>query len=372
MAKEKSLLQEAIAEAREVREAAVQNAYESLKENLTPSIKAMLEQKLEEEEKINLDETDEESIEEMNNSGFKEVKAPKAKIEEAEDEEKDDAEEKAEKDEAPADEEPDGDEVADAAADHAEPDGDEPEENEAEPAADDTKIEDLTLGNLKNLIADMVAQINATPAPEGNLGADMEAGDVEGAGEEDAPIEDPEAAAEDVPAENPEDDAEKDDEIDLAELLKELEDEEKSRKVVTHSQDSEDFEKKICEVQNKLQEARKERDMYKATVETLKGTLAEVNLVNSKLQCTTKLFNENALSDSQKAMVIKRMDEAKSPREAKSTYITLKESFKAGSGNVLKEHKAMASRAAGNSTKAAAIVEVDPTVKRFQQLAGII
>ena len=49
MAKGKSLLEEAIAEAKRVREAAIADATKRLEENLTPSIKEMLASKLEED-----------------------------------------------------------------------------------------------------------------------------------------------------------------------------------------------------------------------------------------------------------------------------------------------------------------------------------
>ena len=71
----KTLLQEAIAEAKQVREAAIRNATKQLEENLTPSIKEALAQKLEEE--VELDENEEESLEEATNAGFTEVKPKK-------------------------------------------------------------------------------------------------------------------------------------------------------------------------------------------------------------------------------------------------------------------------------------------------------
>src|SRR5574344_1687029 len=98
----KSLLEEAIAEAKQVRQAAIHNAVKQLEENLTPSIKEALANQLEEE----LDESDveEESLEEAANSGFTEVK-PKAekKLDEADEEDAEAEEEKADDDEAKAD-----------------------------------------------------------------------------------------------------------------------------------------------------------------------------------------------------------------------------------------------------------------------------
>ena len=77
MAKNKSFLEEAVVAAKEVREAAIQHAYKELEENLTPSIKEALAQKLEEELDI-------EGLEESNGAvaGFKPVKEPKKAIKE--------------------------------------------------------------------------------------------------------------------------------------------------------------------------------------------------------------------------------------------------------------------------------------------------
>ena len=172
MAKGKSLLEEAIAEAKRVREAAIADATKRLEENLTPSIKEMLASKLEEE--LDLEENDEESLEENSNSGFKEVK-PKSTVKEAEDEDPTDNEEEPE-DDAPVDDEPADDEPVD----------DEPADDDAAAEGendDDTPLKDITLGDLRTLIQDIVAA-GQVPAEGGDLGADMDAGGVEGMGDE--------------------------------------------------------------------------------------------------------------------------------------------------------------------------------------------
>lgn len=373
MAKEKSLLQEAIAEAKQVRQAAIENAYRSLEENLTPSIKAMLENKLEEE--LNIEENDEESIEEVNaNSGFKEVKAPKAKVNEEEENDQEEIPEDSEKDEEEA--EKDSSEEVDS--EPAEEDIDKAEDDaEAEEAADDdTKIEDLTVGDLKALISDMVAQIQATPAPEGNEGVDMEAADVEGQGEEDIPIEGDDDAAEEASDEsNEEESSDDDDEINLAELLKELEQEENDNKPVEKKASREDMQRRFRIMRHKqLCESRRETKEALNIISELKNTISDVNLLNAKLIYTSRMLAGN-LTESQKARVIGSFDKAKSSAEIKTIYKTLTESFEAEKKSVLKEHRGLASRSAGRSTAAPAkqsIVEVDPVVKRFQQLAGII
>lgn len=386
----KSLLEEAIAEAKQVRQAAIHNAVKQLEENLTPSIKEALANQLEEE----LDESDveEESLEEAANSGFTEVK-PKAekKLEEADEEDAEAEEEKADDDEAKADaEEAEADDDEDAAKDD-EADAEAEEEKakedkedaeaEEEPSDDDS-ISDLTVGQLKDMILGIIATANPTPAPEGDMGADMEAADVEGAGEEEVPIEGDEAAEEvpaDVPAEDAEND-ENDEEIDLAEILKELEEEfmatDKRGKEHDKPSSKDDIcqDREIQELKDKLAAKEKELEEVNSKVTELAESIKSTNLLNSKLLYTSRILSQRNLnlSDEQKATVIKTLDEAKTPKEVKASYKTLCESFKS-SRDVLKEGRRFASRSAGRSTAATNnVISVDDTVRRMQQLAGII
>ena len=386
----KSLLEEAIAEAKQVRQAAIHNAVKQLEENLTPSIKEALANQLEEE----LDESDveEESLEEAANSGFTEVK-PKAekKLDEADEEDAEAEEEKADDDEAKADaEEAEADDDEDAAKDdEADAEAEEEEakedkedaEAEEEPSDDDS-ISDLTVGQLKDMILGIIATANPTPAPEGDMGADMEAADVEGAGEEEAPIEGDEAAEEvpaDVPAEDAEND-ENDEEIDLAEILKELEEEfmatDKRGKEHDKPSGKDDIcqDREIQELKDKLAAKEKELEEVNSKVTELAESIKSTNLLNSKLLYTSRILSQRNLnlSDEQKATVIKTLDEAKTPKEVKASYKTLCESFKS-SRDVLKEGRRFASRSAGRSTAATnSVISVDDTVRRMQQLAGII
>jgi len=134
----KDLLKQAIAEAKTIREAAIANAKEALEETLTPHLKEMLAQKLQEME-------DKEEMEEstVNQAGFEDY---------SEDPKKhgnigDINEEEEEEEEAP--------------------EGEEGEEEE------ELEIEDMSVEDLKNLIRDIVAQEvghdeEAEEAPEGD------------------------------------------------------------------------------------------------------------------------------------------------------------------------------------------------------------
>ena len=419
----KSLLQEAIAEAKQVRAAAIQNATKELEENLTPSIKEMLAKKLEED--LDLNENDDENIEENSNSGFKEVKPKSQKVNEADDDEDnaDDAADDADADAADADAAADN---ADAAADDADAAADDADAaadaaDDADPAADDaaddeTPLKDITLGDLKQIISDLVAA-SAAPAPGGDMGADMDPGDVEGMGDETAPG-DPAASA-DAPVDAPAADAaadpnadpaatDDDDEIDISEILRELEEEEKNaNKDVCpkcgHPKDSAAC-KEMCkenkandempENQNgkehhkepnengpsqdsELDEIKKENEDLKKEVKELKEgvqklskTLKDVNLLNSKLLYTSRLLRQD-LSESQKVNVIKTLDEAKNPAEVKSLYKTLVEGLK-GSKNITESRRGSASKPVGKSTANPNNTVDEAMVRRFQELAGII
>ena len=368
MVKTKSYLQEAIATAKEVREAAVQHAYKELEENLTPSIKEALAQKLEEDFEV-------EDLEEGNGAvaGFKPVKEPKPKKEdikeedEPKDEETEETGETEEKEETVEEPEEDSEVPEEEETEESEEEEETETEKDEEPS-DDTELKDLTLGDLKELISTMISAI--APEKPVEQPEDMVPADVQGKGEEETPIEAEPGDEEELKISDDEttgEDGGKDEEdveIDLNELLKELESEEHDRKVVTHKEDAE-FSKELDETKAKLNEALD-------TIAEMKETLANVNLLNAKLNSAVKLLSK-PLKEGQRARVFKSLDEAQSAKEVKVIHKTLTESFKseAKKGDLIKEHKGSASRAAGKST-AAPIVEVDPMVKRFQQLAGII
>lgn len=356
-----NLLQEAIAEAKTLREAAIVNAYKQLEENVTPAIKEALAQKLQEDEEIE-DETEEmENIDETRNSGFKEVKSKKARIEEEEETETEETETEDESEEEETEEEEET-----------------PEEEEI---ADDTPLEDVTVGDIKDILKDLIAQMSAEPAPGGEFGTDMEAADVEGAGEEEVPLTgaEEEEKFEDSGDEEDVDDTEE--EIDLSELLKELEQEERDRKVTTRLRGKEHCsicnEEKVKKLKRENTELKKELRESKQALGEVTDTLADVNLLNAKLNYTTRTLAK-PLTESQKLRVLKAFDAATSTKEIKLIYKTLNESLDAEiarpskKATVLKEHKGSASRVIGGATAPKGIVETDPVVKRFQQLAGII
>jgi hypothetical protein len=113
---------------------------------------------------------------------------------------------------------------------------------------------------------------------------------------------------------------------------------------------------------NELEEA-------KATIETLRKDLQEVNLLNAKYLYMNKLFKSKSLTEAQKVKVINALDRATNVTEVKLTYETLKESFEKKK-ETIKESIGFASKPAGVAPKAN-IMEADTFINRWQKLAGI-
>jgi hypothetical protein len=120
----------------------------------------------------------------------------------------------------------------------------------------------------------------------------------------------------------------------------------------------------------KLQE---ERDEALATVESLQETISEMNLLNSKLLYCNKLFRANALTEAQKVKVVDALDKATTTGEAKLVFETLQESFNftGVEKRAIQEGLGRASKATGTAPKKVITESVDETVSRFQKLANI-
>jgi hypothetical protein len=128
------------------------------------------------------------------------------------------------------------------------------------------------------------------------------------------------------------------------------------------------------------EEMAEELEETKKALETVKGELNEVNLLNSKLLYVNRIFKANTLDEAQKLRVVESLDKAGSAKEAKLIYETIKDTFNI-SKNIknnpkrtsIKEGLGMASKAAGTSTapKKEVISESNDMVARFQKLANI-
>lgn len=112
------------------------------------------------------------------------------------------------------------------------------------------------------------------------------------------------------------------------------------------------------------------------TIIKLKDELNEVNLLNSKLLYTNKIFRNKNLTEGQKVKVLSAFDKATNVKEVKLVYNTLSEGLVAKSGkSQIKESLGMASKPAGVAPKRVineSVVQEDAMVSRFKKLAGII
>ena len=354
----KDLFKQAIAEAKSVREAAIANAKEALEETLTPHLKDMLAAKLQE-----MDDKSEE-VEEVVNEVEEEVEEALHK------DDKDEAVEGAsgftEVAEADEEEAEDDSEESDDDAEEIEVDGDEANDEDAVDGSED--LGDLTVDQFKDMIRDIIAQ--EMGGGEEEMGADMDAGDIEGMGDE-APLEDP-LDDTDTPEEE-------DEEIDLDELLAELEahvaegEGKKKEETVYESEKTEEEVKEGASATSTTNED----DMKEAleTIEQLKKDLHETNLLNSKLLYVNKIFKANNLSEAQKVNVIAAFDKAETVKEVKLVFETVSENVIVTKKTNVTEAKVkgLASKATGiTATPTGVINEVSDTVRRMQKLAGII
>ena len=108
------------------------------------------------------------------------------------------------------------------------------------------------------------------------------------------------------------------------------------------------------------------------TIKTLKAELNEINLLNSKLLYTNKIFKAKNLSEAQKVKVLTAFDKAESVKEVKLVFETLNEGLeKVAKKELVRESKGFASKAIGSPSKQP-VMETNPMVDRFKKLAGLI
>jgi len=231
------------------------------------------------------------------------------------------------------------------------PSGDETEETEEEDGMD-----------LESIIRELEAQLGDEEGSEEEMPADDSAmaenlADGSEAGTDKG--EDPKVVV--TNEEEMKDDEEKNEVIDLEEILREMEADMKG----------DEEEKKDEAVKAELNEA------Y-ATIKSLQKTINEVNLLNAKLLFANKLFRAHNMTNEQKVKVIETLDRTKSVREVKLVYSTLAENFKYATTNKSTKKsisEGIASKAVKSTAPKAAkqvIAESTDFADRFKKLAGII
>ena len=322
------ILKEAIADAKAVRETALENAKMALEEAFTPQIKSMLSAKLKEDE---LEEGD-----------------PVVEDEEVGDDDEGDAEEGYHEDDEVGDEDEVEVPAEDAHVDDAE-EGEHEEgahDDEAEEGAhegeDDEEVDESNL-DLEAIIKELEAELTEDEDEDEEVEESTEA--VE---ESDEPVE-----------ESTEETVEEEYEIDEAAIT---EDEDEDDKEVEESNTS--------AIEAELKE-------YKEAVHFLKDKLHEVNILNAKLLFTNKLFKSYSLDNNQKLKVVETFDRAQTTREIKLVYSTLAEQFSDNGSILTKKSISESASSAVASTKPSTesrkvISEETQVANRFKKLAGLI
>jgi hypothetical protein len=125
----------------------------------------------------------------------------------------------------------------------------------------------------------------------------------------------------------------------------------------------------------KLNETSDELEEALEVIQTLRSQLNEVNLLNAKLIYVNRIFKENTLTESQKVNVVNSFDKATTLNETKNIYEVLKNTVKTSKATpktALREHKSFASSVIGGSTAKPEIIDADDQITRMQKLAGII
>jgi hypothetical protein len=317
------LLKEAIADAKAVRETALQNAKMALEEAFTPHLKSMLSAKLAEE-----DDEDEEN--------------PFAD----KDEDEEDAEDMARYEE-------EGDEDPNPFADE-----DEESEPEMEPEMEEEGI--IEIDGVK--YAPVVSEED-----EEEMEYDAEADDSE---ELDLEAVIKELELEIAESDESDEDLEEEAVEETVNITEEEDEDEDEKEVDEQSTPESDDDTKVHESVNAMQT---ELNEYKEAVTYLRDKLHEVNILNAKLLYTNRLFKEFALSNDQKLKIVETFDRAQTTREIKLVYSTLAESY-SDTGSVKKnEIKEFASKKAGTTApKTKIISEENQVADRFKKLAGIL
>ena len=408
MTNNRDLLKEAIADAKSVKETAIENAKLALEEAFTPYLKNQLSAKLQEMD-------DEEEVQEVKKSDKEEVKEVEAKEDEKIDEEinldellaeieldenaRTDAEEEGYKD-GLKDEKEDLEE--DARTDAEEEGYKDGEEDEKEDIDDeDVDLEDLSEDDLKSfiedVIKDMVASGEIEPGDEfeevevedEDVEVEVEDEDVDVAIELDEDMSDPDQRKKYKDESKPEEETEADRFKEGMDVDVDLDEDARVNAAAGGLENIVNSLTKLAKaagpaaakakamLQGLAQAAhsvRNEGEDY-AEMEELKQELQEVNLLNAKLLYTNKIFKAKNLTESKKVKVLKAFDNAKDVKHAKTIFETLETGLMDKSINESR-FKGSASKASGLEPKATStkqpIIESNDVYNRMRKLAGLI
>ena len=322
----RDLFEEAIADAKAVKEMAIANAKAALEESFTPHLNKMLSAKLQEME------VEEENVE------MYEEEEPTMEAETSQVDEEIDLEELLSNlEETTVDETEVNENVELTEAEDEE--ADETEDEEAEEAVN---LEDMSEEDLKDFIESVIKDM-------------VSAGELE-AGHEGMEDEE-EVASED-----------EDEEINIDEVVNDLEEEVNIDEILAELEEG-----KKEEADKDKEKMKKELEEALDAISTLRSEINEVNLLNAKLLYTNKIFRSKNLTENNKIKVLNSFDKAKTVKETKLVYETILESLKEKKVSNITESLGFASKVTGvPTTTKQPIFEADAMVSRFQKLAGII
>ena len=359
------LLKEAIADAKAVRETALEIAKLALEEAFTPKLQNMLSQKIQ----MEMEDEDDEKMEEREDD----------EMEERADE--DDMEERSMMkagDEDPSDDHSDDDmdesniieidgvkyaPVVEKEDDEDPEEGMHDDEDLEEREDDDDMDEDLDLESVIKELESELDEVEKDDDDEKNEeieeGEEIEENDVSSdIGKGDNKVNKKANSSSGSGSEGKaklKEGEEVDEDIDLDEVLAALSEEE----------DEDEKKDEVAELKSDLEE-------HRSVIETLRGKLNEVNLLNAKLLFTNKLFRKYGLNNEQKMKVVEQFDRASNLREVKLVYSTLGESFGARK-NEINESKGAASKpVASTKSEKKVISEGNDLRDRFKKLANIL
>ena len=341
----KSLVEEVLEDAQQVRETALANAKLALSEAFEPRIKSMISRHLQtemedEEEMYGEDEMEEgdysDEMDEVDDDGMLDdpTNADDSSLEEEDEDEFDYS--------------------------------DEMEEGDYSDDMDEEYDDDEEELDLESVIAELEAEMDDEMGEEEDeeLDFDLEEDEDLDFDEDDEELDFDLEEDEDLDFDEDEEDEEI---IDLEELLSALSEDEDEE----YEEEDDDFE---LEMENrKLTSELKE---HREAIKILRTKLNEVNLLNAKLLYTTKLFRNYTLSNSQKMRVVESFDRTKSVRETKLVYSTLAESLSIGGGSGRKTRttsitEGFASKpTTSTKPKAGILSEGNDLAERFKRLVS--
>ena len=365
------LLKEAIADAKAVRETALENAKIALEEAITPRLQSMLSKKIQSEIEAEGAHEDDEDVDERMHDEDEDDMDEKMRLKADDEDPTDDASEGAHEDDEDVEERMHGEEEDDDVEERMHDEDEDEKKDEAMHDEDEDDMEeDLDLeAVLKELENEAMHDEDEDEVEEGMHDEDeddekeesVDENDVSsGIGKGDNAHDKKSGDSTDIGKAGKakfESKEQVEEDIDLDEVLKALTEEDEVEEEVSE----------VAKLQSELEE-------HRDVVKYLRGKLNEVNLLNAKLLFTNKLFRAYGLSNDQKMKVVETFDRATNLREVKLVYSTLAESFGTKTKTEIKESKGSASKAVAStkSEKQEEILTEGAELRdRFKKLAGI-